>query len=101
MPLAPSYRLDLTIGRTTYAIEPLADSPRPGTRAYRLVKRDGTIYDVASTDFGPTCDCPDYIFRRDGLDPAGCKHVKAMVGSGLIEPEARPSHAEATRRARA
>ncbi len=30
------------------------------------------------------CDCPDYIFRRDGLDPSGCKHIKALVGSGLI-----------------
>ena len=78
-------RLDLTIGRTTYAIEPLAETLLPGARAFRLIKDDGTIYDVAQTSYGPECDCPDYLFRRDGLDPAGCKHIKALVGSGLIE----------------
>jgi hypothetical protein len=81
------FRLDLTIGRTTYAIQPLSEKPCPGSRAFRLVKGDGTIYDVASTTHGPVCDCPDYIFRRDGLDPSGCKHIKALVGSGLIESE--------------
>jgi len=85
MPGLASYRLDLTIGRTTYAIQPLAEKPCPGSRAFRLVKGDGTIYDVASTSHGPICDCPDYIFRRDGLDPTGCKHIKALVGSGLID----------------
>jgi hypothetical protein len=79
------FRLDLTIGRTTYSLQPLAETPRVQPRAFRLVKGDGTIYDVASTAYGPVCDCPDYIFRRDGLDPSGCKHIKALVGSGLIE----------------
>ena len=80
-----SFRLDLTIGGTTYAIEPLPEAPVEGGRAFRLTKGDGTTYDVAQTAYGPECDCPDYIFRRDGLDPDGCKHVKALVGSGLIE----------------
>lgn len=79
------YHLDLTIGRTTYAIERLPVAPAVGARAYRLIKGDGTLYDVAQTEYGPQCDCPDYIFRRDGLDPAGCKHIKALVGSGLID----------------
>lgn len=87
MPSALSIRIDLTIDRTTYAIQPLREAPCPGSRAFRLVKRDGTIYDVASTSHGPVCDCPDYIFRRDGLDPSGCKHIKALVGSGLIESD--------------
>jgi hypothetical protein len=81
---ALSYRLELTIGGTSYAIEPLPEAPVAGGRAFRLTKGDGTTYDVAQTAYGPECDCPDYIFRRDGLDPEGCKHVKAMVGSGLI-----------------
>ena len=84
-PPALSFRLDLTIGSTSYAIRSLEYSPRVGSRAYRLVKGDGTTYDVAPTDHGPVCDCADYIFRRDGLDPAGCKHIRALVGSGLIE----------------
>lgn len=86
-----SFRLDLTIGRTTYAIEPIAETFWPGSRAFRLVKGDGTIYDVASTTHGPICDCPDYIFRRDGLDPLGCKHIRALVGSGLIGDGVRKS----------
>ncbi len=81
---ARPYRLDLTIGRTTYAIEPIRMSPAAGSRAFRLIQGDGTIYDVAQTEYGPECDCPDYIFRRDGLDPEGCKHIQALVGSGLI-----------------
>ena len=88
-----TYRLDLTIGRTTYAIVPIAEASPPDSRAFRLIKGDGTIYDVAQTGHGPHCDCPDYIFRREGLDPSGCKHIKALVGSGLIdrEPTGRPS----------
>jgi len=78
------YRLDLTIGRTTYAIRPLACASVIADRAFRLTKGDGTAYDVSQTTYGPICDCPDYIFRRDGLDPSGCKHIKALVGSGLI-----------------
>ena len=81
---ALSYRLDLTIRGTSYAVEPLPEAPVVGGRAFRLTKQDGTTYDVAQTAYGPECDCPDYVFRRDGLDPEGCKHVKALVGSGLI-----------------
>ena len=83
-PEALSYRLELTIGRTSYAIEPLPEAPVAGGRAFRLTKGDGTTYDVAQTAYGPECDCPDYVFRRDGLDPEGCKHVKALVGRRLI-----------------
>ena len=81
------YHLALTIGPTRYEIERLAEPLVPGARAFRLIKDDGTIYDVAQTTYGPECDCPDYLFRRDGLDPAGCKHIKALVGSGLIDRE--------------
>jgi hypothetical protein len=78
-------RLDLTIDRTIYALERVACHPAIAARAFRLTKGDGIAYDVAQTAFGPQCDCPDFIFRRDGLDPEGCKHVRALVDSGLIE----------------
>jgi len=83
--IAGPCRLDLTIGRTTYTLERLTEALLPGSRAFRLIKGDGTIYDVAQTSYGPQCDCPDYIFRRDGLDPAGCKHIKALVEFALLE----------------
>ncbi len=38
---------------------------------------------------GHTCDCPDFIFHRDGLDPGGCKHIKALVACGLLAPARR------------
>jgi hypothetical protein len=80
---APS-RLVLTIDRTAYVILPLPRALDPSKRAYRLIKGDGAVYDLSESSYGPSCDCPDYIFRRDGLDPAGCKHVKALVQHGLI-----------------
>ncbi len=78
--------LTLTIGRTQYALDPLACDAPIASRAFGLRKDDGTRYDVAQTPFGAECDCPDFVFRRDGLDPRGCKHVRALVDRGLIEP---------------
>lgn len=78
-------RLYLTIRDHLYAIRRVACDPGIAGRAFRLLKEDGTLYDVAQTEHGPMCDCPDFIFRRDGLDPEGCKHVRALVACGLIE----------------
>jgi hypothetical protein len=78
-------RLFLAINQTFYAVKPLACDPAIAKRAYRLNKPDGTLYDVSQTQHGPRCDCPDFIYRRDGLDPAGCKHVRALVAQGLID----------------
>ena len=61
-------------------------TPAIGTRAFRLLKADGTVYDVVQTRHGAECDCPDFLFRRDGLDPEGCKHVRALVSVGMIPP---------------
>ncbi len=80
-----SAHLFLTINQTLYAVHPLECEPSAARRAFRLNKADGTLYDVAQTQDGPYCDCPDFIFRRDGIDAAGCKHVQALVANGLIE----------------
>ena len=82
-PILP--RLSLTIRDTSYTVRRVACDPVVADKAFRLLKQDGTLYDVAQTPFGPECDCPDFVFRRDGLDPAGCKHVQALVACGLIE----------------
>lgn len=82
-----SSHLFLTIAENVYLVHPLSCDSQVAARAFRLNKADGTLYDVAQTPFGPQCDCPDFIFRRDGLDPSGCKHVKALVAQGLIEPD--------------
>lgn len=81
----PTSHLLLVINETVYRVRRLRGDPLSVVRAFQLKKADGTLYDISQTQFGPECDCPDFIFRRDGLDPAGCKHVKAMVAEGLIE----------------
>ena len=81
----PRSRLLLVINETVYGVRPIRCDPSWAARAFRLNKADGTLYDVAQTPFGPHCDCPDFIFRRDGLDPTGCKHVKALLWEGLID----------------
>ncbi len=78
-------RLFLVINETSYSIRRSPCDPLAGEKAYQLQKPDGTSYDVVQTCFGPECDCPDFVFRREGIDPDGCKHVKALVAYGLIE----------------
>ena len=80
-----SSHLYLRIQQTLYAVSPLECDPSIAAKAFRLNKPDGTLYDVAQTHHGHRCDCPDFIFRRDGLDPSGCKHVKALIHQGLLD----------------
>ena len=40
---------------------------------------------MAETVQGAVCDCPDFVFRRDGLDPKGCLHIRAMRAVGLLD----------------
>ncbi len=78
-------RLTIVINDMDYVVKPNSRQATAAIKAYRLSKADGTDYDVALTDHGLTCDCPDFIFRRDGIDPEGCKHIKAMVTYGLLD----------------
>jgi hypothetical protein len=87
-PVRPAHgvaRLTLTINGVAYSLHPLWCDGVEATRLYRL-RKAGTParYVVAETPDGPVCDCPDYTFHREGIDPAGCKHIKAMVAVGLI-----------------
>lgn len=55
-----------------------------GGRGLRLSKPDGTAYDIDVGARWPRCDCPDFLYRRDGVDPDGCKHIRALVREGLV-----------------
>jgi predicted nucleic acid-binding Zn finger protein len=81
-----STRLVLEIAETRYVLRAVACSETIGRAAFRLVKDDGTVYDLVQTTHGPECDCPDFIFRRDGLAPKGCKHVQALIAAGMMAP---------------
>ena len=78
-------RLTLVINGAAYNVRPVQTDADAALKAYRLRKSDGTAYHVALTVHGLTCDCPDFTFNRDGIDPAGCKHIKAMVAVGLLD----------------
>jgi hypothetical protein len=78
--------LSLFINGTAYNVLSLPADMASTIRAFRLRKFDGTEYDIAQTQDGITCDCPDFTFNREGIDPAGCKHIKALVACGLIDP---------------
>jgi hypothetical protein len=75
----------LVINGTSYTIRRIPCDPGAALGAFRLRKVDGTTYVVAATDSGLVCDCPDFTFHRDGIDPDGCKHIKAMVAVGLLQ----------------
>jgi hypothetical protein len=78
-------RLSLFINGTAYDLQPIAADESAALRAFRLRKFDGTEYDIAQTAEGTSCDCPDFTFHREGIDPGGCKHIKAIVACGLID----------------
>ena len=78
-------RLTLSINGTSYNVFPLWRDGINATRLFRLRKvGTPTRYVVAETPDGAVCDCPDYTFHRDGIDPDGCKHIKALTVTGLI-----------------
>jgi hypothetical protein len=42
------------------------------------------------TLYGPDCDYPNFEFHRDGIDPAGYKHIKTLTACGMFD-ESRPT----------
>jgi hypothetical protein len=82
-------RLTLFINGRAYKVHPLPADGVSTLKAFRLRKFDGTEYDIAQGGEGITCDCPDFTFHREGIDPAGCKHIKALVSCGLIDRDRR------------
>src|SRR3954447_7403286 len=78
-------RLTLTINGLHYAVRPIVSQDDAVSRAFRL-SRNEDVFDVARTVHGVVCDCYDFIFRRDGLDPRGCLHIRAMLAVGLLDP---------------
>ncbi len=64
-------RSSLFINGTAYQVRPLSPDALTAIKAFRLRKFDGTEYDIAQTVHGMTCDCPDFTFKREGIDPEG------------------------------
>ena len=64
----------LAINGTSYTVTVLRDPN--GIVGYRMVKADGTAYDLCTTEEHWSCDCPDATFQPER--PGGCKHVAAL-----------------------
>jgi hypothetical protein len=82
-------RLTLSIEGVHFSVRPNRSEDETIRRAFRLRRlplRSQIIFDVAETVHGAVCDCPDFVFRRDGLDPRGCLHIRAMRAVGLLDP---------------
>src|SRR5262245_33031590 len=77
-------RLTLVINGTAYALRPVRVDRSAALQAFRLRKTDGTTYHVSLQPYGCECDCPDFVFHRDGIDAAGCKHIKALTVCGVL-----------------
>ena len=80
-------RLTLSINGINFSVRPIRSEDDQIHRAFRLRRKpfhSDVIFDVAETVHGATCDCPDFVFRRDGLDPRGCLHIRAMRAVGLL-----------------
>jgi hypothetical protein len=84
-PASGTIRLTIHINGVGYAVRPLTVDPASGvSRLVRLRKSDGTEYHASRHPHGCECTCPDWIFSRDGRDPAGCKHLVALGKVGLL-----------------
>jgi hypothetical protein len=75
-----------------YSARPVRPEASDIIRAWRLRRADGTAYVVAETIDGATCECGDFVFRHDGRDHEGCKHVRGLRALGLIDPEGQSPH---------
>jgi len=81
-------RLTLTVNGVSFTVRPNRSEDDQVHRAFRLRRlplSSGIVFDVAETVHGAVCDCPDFVFRRDGLDPRGCLHIRAMRAVGLLD----------------
>jgi hypothetical protein len=77
----------VVVGHGRYKFEGVPRDPGADIeRLYRLTRLDdpSKIYYVAQHHDHASCDCPDYIFRREGRDPGGCKHVRALAWLGIV-----------------
>lgn len=66
-----------------YKIHPIERDNAKVNEGWRLTKDDGTHYNVG---FYPhdSCDCADFTYRREGIDPKGCKHIRALRAYRLM-----------------
>ena len=75
--------LTLRINGQSYKVRPLS-ADFGGIKAFRLTKADGSFHDVSQDVYGVACTCGDAVWRREGIDPRGCKHARSLKALGLL-----------------
>lgn len=90
----------LSIDSTHYAVAPLAPAP-DAVKAFRFSKVGGdeARHDVDETATGASCTCGDFVWRHEGRDTIGCKHLRAARMMGLISEAPEPTSPDDDRRA--
>lgn len=77
----------IAINDVPYAVAELREQGR--LVGYRLARHcdDGEIvyYDISNRFACWECSCPDFIFRRDGHDERGCKHIQAVRAAVAVD----------------
>lgn len=76
--------LILKIGSKYYRLEKIAGTVGVKS-AWRLTKPDGESYTVSLGKHGPTCECWDWIQRKQNTPDPRCKHIRAVEQVGLME----------------
>jgi len=46
--------------------------------SWRLLKHEGVLQYDLTVGKDAACDCLDFLYRRDGKDESGCKHIAAL-----------------------
>lgn len=77
-------RLTLFINGTAYSVRPIRPDDPDVARAFRIRKGGSEAYTVAVTRYGPTCECGDWTWRKDGTG-IPCKHIAACRAVGLLD----------------
>ncbi len=62
-----------------YYVSRIWDHPAIPGPAFSLRKPDGETFEVALTEHGPTCTCPDSTYRE-----RRCKHIGGLEVVGLL-----------------
>jgi len=87
-----------------YTVTVLTADPNYGLLKIYRVKAAGSEigYDVCLNSRGEVeCECGDFLWRRDGQDEAGCKHIQALRDFGMLPAlPAKPAFRSAADRAR-
>jgi hypothetical protein len=78
--------MTLRINGAAYGVRRVACPDRPTALECFALRKAGSAetHHVSRHADGCCCTCGDFIYRREHLDPRGCKHIKSLVAFGFL-----------------